>query len=274
MGVQITFNTETLTTQETLALIGFAAALAPEDSVTTWATRWLDNATLDGVDPDKSAAEDSPRVVTWSVPIAPNGPLTITAISEPLTIVEPSAAEAFASPPLPAPPAMAPDSILATPGLAPAVASVELDTTGLPWDARIHAATRAKNADGSWRTKRGADKDEVATVSAHLRALVSGEPLAPPPPVAEPTPDVIPPPPAVPVTPPPPPPPVAAPSMGPAELFSVLMRKITPLQSAGRLTAVAVNEACAAVGVAAVRDLLHRPDLIPAMEKQIDDRTV
>lgn len=32
--------------------------------------------------------------------------------------------------------------------------SAELDVNGLPWDARIHAASKARNADDSWRVRR------------------------------------------------------------------------------------------------------------------------
>lgn len=32
--------------------------------------------------------------------------------------------------------------------------SAELDVNGLPWDARIHAASKARNADNSWRIRR------------------------------------------------------------------------------------------------------------------------
>lgn len=49
------------------------------------------------------------------------------------------------------------------------------DSRGFPWDERIHTGTKATNADGTWRNKRGVDKDLVATVEAELR----GEPAAP-----------------------------------------------------------------------------------------------
>lgn len=44
------------------------------------------------------------------------------------------------------------------------------DTTGLPWDERIHAATKATTDDGSWRKRRGIGKDVVAAVEAELRS--------------------------------------------------------------------------------------------------------
>lgn len=52
------------------------------------------------------------------------------------------------------------------------VASVELDKNGLPWDARIHASTKAMNVDKTWRTKRGVDPALVTQVEAELRAVL------------------------------------------------------------------------------------------------------
>lgn len=50
------------------------------------------------------------------------------------------------------------------------VNDVELDINNIPWDARIHAASRNKNANLSWRNKRGVDKDLLAQVEAELKA--------------------------------------------------------------------------------------------------------
>lgn len=53
-------------------------------------------------------------------------------------------------------------------GAAPA-----LDSAGLPWDARIHAKTKAQNADGSWKAGRKVDPSVKAQVEAELRARVA-----------------------------------------------------------------------------------------------------
>jgi hypothetical protein len=60
----------------------------------------------------------------------------------------------------PAPP------VAATPSAPPpANAGSDLyDSEGYPWDARIHSETRSRNADGTWRVRRGTDKDEVTRV--------------------------------------------------------------------------------------------------------------
>lgn len=54
-----------------------------------------------------------------------------------------------------------------------------LDSAGLPWDARIHAGSRERNTDGSWRVRRkpkDTDQEEwnatLARVTAELRDLM------------------------------------------------------------------------------------------------------
>ena len=42
------------------------------------------------------------------------------------------------------------------------------DKNGLPWDERIHAGTKALNADGTWKKRRGVDDATVAAVTAEL----------------------------------------------------------------------------------------------------------
>lgn len=51
------------------------------------------------------------------------------------------------------------------------VTSVELDKNGIPWDERIHAGTKRKNADGTWSMKKGVDKDLYAEIMTELTAV-------------------------------------------------------------------------------------------------------
>lgn len=61
----------------------------------------------------------------------------------------------------------------------------ELDSRGLRYDSRIHAATKSFNKDGSWRNRRGVDETLIAQVEAELRGQPhSPAPLAVPPPPA------------------------------------------------------------------------------------------
>lgn len=163
----------------------------------------------------------------------------------------------------------------------PAASPVDVDADGLPWDARIHAGGRAKNADGRWRAKRGVGDDYRLNVVAELRAAL-GAPEAPAAVPLPPAPTVPPPPPAMsdsatPASAPLPEPTdsspaVLAPSLpapSAGDLFGALMRKITPAQTAGKLTSVEISTILAGVGLTALRDLMVRPDLIPSVEEQI-----
>jgi len=81
--------------------------------------------------------------------------------------------------------------VVATP--TPINNDVELDAEGLPWDKRIHASSKAKVKDGTWRTKRGADENEVRTIKDELRtrlAQAANPPSTPAPPINESTPVV------------------------------------------------------------------------------------
>lgn len=57
-----------------------------------------------------------------------------------------------------------------------------IDASGLPWDERIHAKTKALTADGKWRKRRGVDDATVAAVEAELRgaATTIAAPVSPP----------------------------------------------------------------------------------------------
>lgn len=87
--------------------------------------------------------------------------------------VPPSAAS------VPAPPSTAPEVPAAPTTSAP---SGELDVNGLPWDERIHASSKTRNADGSWRQRRNLSPVTLETVTAELRARAAnrrayGEPI-------------------------------------------------------------------------------------------------
>lgn len=121
-----------------------------------------------------------------SVPAAP----TATLIDPPPPPGAPSAPSATTTAPVPA---------AATPDLAE---SAE-DSEGLLWDSRIHSGEKGKKVDGTWKLKRGIDKDYAASVLAELRAASKfpgtsapptppmqavATPPAPPAPVAPPAP--------------------------------------------------------------------------------------
>lgn len=144
----------------------------------------------------------------------------------------------------------------------------DLDSTGMPWDARLHSETKKKNADGSWRVRRGLDKNVRVAVEAELRAIypdtsvnlhavppVAAVPAAsvpappPPPPAAA----VVPAPPAPnagAVPPPPPPAGVAAAVLPGAITFHTLMAKLTNAANEKKISMAQITEAITANGVA------------------------
>jgi hypothetical protein len=102
------------------------------------------------------------------------------------------------------------------------VSTASADSTGMPWDERIHSAARSTNADGTWRKRKGIDKTIIPGIEAELRAQGASSapapaptpqpaPLPPPKPIAAPLPVPTPQPASAPVTPPPPPMPAPAP---------------------------------------------------------------
>lgn len=49
----------------------------------------------------------------------------------------------------------------------------EIDSEGLPWDARIHSEKKSKIANGTWRLKRGIDPAQVELVKSELKAVAA-----------------------------------------------------------------------------------------------------
>lgn len=129
----------------------------------------------------------------------------------------------------------------------------ERDASGLPWDGRIHASSKALLSDGTWRQRRNTDPALVKAVTEELRAaLAAPSAVEPAPglafgPVQHGSPAVV----------PPPPPPVESPAMD----FPSFMRAIT----AARTAPAVVLDACKAVGMPSIPALAQRPDLIPTV---------
>lgn len=193
--------------------------------------------------------------------------------------------------PLP-PPAIPPAPTVATgaplsptAATAPIVApgGVEKDARGLPWDHRIHSSSKNKNANGTWRAKKGMNDggELVRKVEAELMQAMAApgpatvtlpagmDPAAPPPP------EVVTPPASVvfgatggtPVV-PPPPPGVVDQTLS----FPGLMTLLTPAMAAGRINTALLTEACVAVGIPSLPLLATRPDLVPAVHDWLKAR--
>lgn len=130
--------------------------------------------------------------------------------------------------------------------------------TLIPWDARIHASSKAKLAKKphGWKMKRGVSDDLVDQVEAELVAAMQASPANPvestptPPPASEPTP-------AAPAQP-------AAP-IGAVTTFPALMSAITSNKIDQATVTAAVNKA----GLQSLPLLAARPDLIPTVAAEL-----
>ncbi len=189
------------------------------------------------------------------------------------------------------PPVTVPPAATAPPAgapLAPAAPmtsanGVELDSRGLPWDARIHSLgagnTHPKTANGQWKQKRGINGgDLIARVEAELRTVLAaggGAVVTPPAAVTPPPPTGVTPPPPAAVVPPPPVVPNGAPPAPPAatgvcDSMPKLMTKITDAMGSAKLTQAQVLAAVQSVGLTELSQLTHRPDLIPGVAQYLD----
>lgn len=143
-------------------------------------------------------------------PPAPPAPSPVAAGVLPTVPVVPTATSIVPPPPPGVPSAPSATSTVPVPAAATQThAESDEDSEGIRWDARIHSTERGKKIDGTWKLKRGIDKDLAAQVLAELRAAskfpgtvgAPAVPVVPMPP--SPAPDfVVPAPPAPVLTPP------------------------------------------------------------------------
>lgn len=163
-------------------------------------------------------------------------------------------------------------------------ASAPVDGAGLPWDARIHAKSSTapggvKNADGTWRAKRGVDAVLVAQVEAELRQLMAAPaPVpganfqAPPFPAVPNVPSAPPPPPAPPASPSAsvPAAPVSAPSAA-ATNYPELIQRLGTAMGAEKLQMGEVTAICIKYGVADITLLPARLDMLPFVAQDLQN---
>jgi hypothetical protein len=131
----------------------------------------------------------------------------------------------------------------------------ELDSEGVTWDAEIHAPSKSKNKDGTWRAKRASKADEPAPVVAHLvvdPVVVVAEPVVITQPVVIAQPVVEP----VVVT--------------PTLTFSDLMTLISRKMGEGKLTPAKLGEIQVQFGVENISMLAAQPDRIPTVYATVD----
>ena len=144
-------------------------------------------------------------------------------------------------PPAPMPANAAP---IAAPPTANHAGGVELDKHGLPWDGRIHAESKTKITDGSWRKKRNVDPALAAQVEAGLRQVMGA-----PAPAATAAP---------------------APAVDPRQQFVALVGRASAAIQAGKVTQDEINQVCQAAGVPALPLLANRLDLVATVAASFD----
>lgn len=217
---------------------------------------------VDTRDPAAVFAQSAAPLPPAAPSIAVAGPLPTAPAASPVSLPLPTVAGQL--PVWPAPGSAVPSA----PADMTSPASGEgLDVTGLPWDARIHAGTKRKNADGSWTAKKGInDPSLVQRVIAELRSVMhlpAPAPVAPAPAQAAlPLPALPTLPAALPVPTPAPlaaTPPAAA--AAPAN-FDELMPRITAAVAAGVLPEGALLAAVQAHQLPSLVALTARPDFV------------
>lgn len=197
----------------------------------------LVSVSLAQAEPDRDFTKVFTAAAAPSVPIPPPPPVLVLMTPTP--------------PALPAETVSLPDPAPAATAVVPPVfvgsESVVVDAAGLPWDARIHASTRAHNKDGTWRKIRNTDKSAAAIVEADLRAAAAIPPV---------------------------PPGMPTPPASPAASFASFMAWTAKQISADRLKTSDTFEIIQPLGLQSIVSLQTRPDLLPAAYEAMRERIV
>ena len=198
-------------------------------------------------------------------PVAP-APSTAAVVQSPTAPEVPPPPATVAATVVPSPPVLTPAPVAPAPS-APAaptspVGGVETDTDGLPWDARIHAGTKNKNADGRWKAKKGInDPAFVERVKTELRQVMGNAPTVVSAPAGAGAVATV-------ITPPAAPAPAApAPNV---DTFVALVGRASAAMMAGKVTQDELNAIAAKWGVVSLPLAANRPDLVPSIGAEID----
>lgn len=209
-------------------------------------------------------------------PIEPTNPFL--AAANPFLAAAPAeAAVVPAAPTVPVAPAasvsaLPPASAPAAPTAGVPPVGVDVDSAGLYWDGRIHGSTKTKNADGSWRQKRGLNDDALKLrVEAEIRAALSARAPSGVVPAAPPTAPVAPAPAAATPSAPPAASAVTTPAPAAAEGFGALMIKLSPLMG-DPAKALIVSNSLATFGLVGLASLASRADLWAPFATYVDQQ--
>lgn len=138
-----------------------------------WAKRRIDAGAFEaatttiapGDRPDTGAAPSA-------APLPPAAPSTAAADLFPSAPAAPPVGAPL-PPSVPVPPVSTAPAAVAPSAPAAPTNLADVDSDGLPWDARIHSGSREKNKDNTWRRRRNLDDAELARVTAELRNLMA-----------------------------------------------------------------------------------------------------
>lgn len=130
-----------------------------------------------------------------------------------------------------------PSQVFAPPPPIPQVPGVELDSQGLPWDFRIHAKTKTKMKNGTWKKLRGSNSEVSKKIEDELKNVQSLPPA----------------------------PPVAVPETKAPPSFSDLMQLVTKAITEGKLRRDQVTDVLKPFGIPSLPLVATRLDLIPAI---------
>jgi hypothetical protein len=271
--MQIQVNPASLTQEQREAVAGFILAYPVDKN-----PRSLDlELNIDTAKAQKQIA-DLEATTAFGAPAIPLAPGATSAPSianaNPLpTAPEEAKGITFpVAPIVPSPPALT-DVTTEFAALLNPASGVELDKSGMPWDARIHSESKSKLADGSWRKKRGLDPAVLAVIEAELKQVMSA-PVAPAPvapaPVA-PAPVAPAPVAPAPVAPAPAPAPApVAPSVDPKANFIALIGRASAAIHGNKITQAEITQICAEFGVPALPLLANRIDLVDQVAARVD----
>lgn len=132
----------------------------------------------------------------------------------------------------------------------PSAGGIEIDSKGMPWDTRIHSSTKAKNADNSWRKRKGVAPQTIEVVEAQLKTAMAAPTAMTIPAVPEP----------------------GALAGTPVPDFASFMFDVSQWVATKQLTTGDVVAACNSVGIATANLVALRPDLIPAIRVALQTR--
>lgn len=154
-----------------------------------------------------------------------------------------------------------------------AAAGIELDSEGFPWDHRIHASTKTKISNGTWKLKPRTEPALIEQVRAEYKQAAAvpstmTPPMLPQAAAIEPVPtQPAPQPAAAPVI--APPATVGEKPTNPGMLFAATMKLYAEVEKAGKLQSGAGDVWAKAAGLPSLSSLIARPDLCGAFYDQL-----